>query len=151
MLTAMMKPRMLLETGVGQGYMTRFLTDRLSEGQSLVAFESDDRWREELWNLPFWNDNQFTATLSPDPTPSITQLVEADLCVFDSDWDVRFTEVHDWHHWAKPGAVCLIHDTGDQPETIHASLRSLITDLGMTGVFLKNPRGCFMAVQGKEE
>ncbi len=77
-------------------------------------------------------------------------LEKADLCVFDSDWEIRFEEVRLWNECAKPDAVAIIHDTANQPDTIHASLRDLIWELDMNGVFLKNPRGCFMAVQGKD-
>jgi hypothetical protein len=56
-----------------------------------------------------------------------------------------------WDLYAKPGAVALIHDTADRDETVHQTVRELIQDLGMTGVFLNNPRGCFMAVQPQKE
>ncbi len=150
-LVGMMRPALIVETGVGQGYMTRAITAIIDSSQKLLAYESNDNWRQTMWSLPFWQDNRFIATLSGDPTPADVIVAEADLCVFDSDFEYRFTEVEMWHYIAKPGAVCLIHDTADRPDTIHQSLRDFITGLGMTGVFLKNPRGSFMAVQGKEE
>ncbi len=147
-LVTMMHPYQVLETGVGQGYMTRAIVSVLGDDQALVAFESDDDWREALWSLPFWNDNP--AILSSYPTPAVEFMELSDLCVFDSDWEIRFEEIQLWNQHAKPGAVAIIHDTADIPDTIHNSLRELITDLGMTGVFLNNPRGCFMAVQPRE-
>jgi hypothetical protein len=150
-LIGMMEPRTIVETGVGQGYMTRAIGGMLNENQTLLAYESSGHWRTTMWTLPFWTENRFNVALSPDPTPDIDALARADLCVFDSDFVYRFQEIELWNIHAKPGAVALIHDTGDQPQTIHASLRELIVNLGMTGVFLKNPRGCFMAVQGNKE
>ena len=97
--------------------------------------------------MPYWAENGIVARLSPEPTPCLHELETADLCVFDSEFTVRFEEIERWNRVAKPAAVAIIHDTSDRADTIHASLRELIQDLGMTGVFLKNPRGCFMAVQ----
>jgi hypothetical protein len=146
-LIGMMRPHLILETGVGQGYMTRYIAEMLDAPQLLIAYESDDDWRAALWPLPFWPATRGAAQLSHNRTPLEGDIASADLCIFDSDFEVRFTEVQRWHDFAKPGTVALIHDTADQPGTIHQSLRELIGDLGMTGVFLKNPRGCFMAIQ----
>lgn len=150
-LVAMMEPKLVIETGVGQGYVTRAITPLLGAGQQLIAFESDDAWRAALWTLPFWTEHRFVASLSLNGTPSAGEVYSADLCVFDSDFEQRFAEIRLWHTWAKPGAVALIHDTAEREGTIHQSVRDLINDLGMTGVFLNNPRGCFMAVQPKEK
>jgi hypothetical protein len=148
-LVGMMRPDLVIETGVGQGYMTRYLTEMLGEGQHLLAFESNDQWRTNMWSLPFWSDNRFIVRLSEVPSPEWWMMAEADLCVLDSDFEYRFQEVEMWHQNAKPGAVALIHDTSDHPDTVHNSLREFILQMGMTGTFLKNPRGCFMAVQGR--
>lgn len=150
-LVTMMRPRLVIETGVGQGYMTRTIVPLLDDGQQLIAFESDGAWREALWTLPFWTEHRFTVQLSGLSSPERIDISVADLCVFDSDFEHRFSEIRQWHTWAKPGAVALIHDTAEREGTIHQSVRDLIGDLGMTGVFLNNPRGCFMAVQPKEK
>ncbi len=149
MLIEMIRPTVILETGVGQGYLTRAIVPILRADEKLIAYESDDNWREALWSLPFWQDNRVVVTLSPEPTPSPDLIVAADLCIFDSEFENRFQEVSYWDHYAKEGAVCLIHDTSDHPDTVHNSLREFILQMGMTGTFLKNPRGCFMAVQGR--
>lgn len=149
-LVMMMRPRLVIETGVGQGYMTRAIVEMLNEDDLLVAYESDDNWRAAIWPLEFWIDHRFTARLSAYTTPDAGLLAEADLCVLDSDFVYRFLEIEAWNEYAKPGAVALIHDTAERDGTIHQSARDLIANLGMTGVFLNNPRGCFMAVQRKE-
>ena len=150
-LIQMTQPKLIVETGVGQGYMTRAIVQVLTADQELVAYESDDDWRAAMWTLPFWTDNRFNTTLAEDPSPGLFVTAAADLCVFDSDWEWRFAEVKLWNRYAKPGSVAIIHDTNDEPDTIHRELRELILELGMTGVFLNNPRGCFMAVQPKEK
>jgi hypothetical protein len=144
-LVRMMNPSLVIETGVGQGYMTRSIAAALNDG-CLVAFESDDEWRDMMWPLEFWRFRNNTQ-LSPNPMPTAEQLAAADLCVFDSDFHYRFIEITTWSEVAQPGAVALIHDTSDRDGTVHQTVRELIGDLGMTGVFLQNPRGCFMAVQ----
>lgn len=146
-LMIMLNPALVVETGVGQGYMTRALIGALLPHQRLVAFESDDGWRATMWQLPFWENHRFVASLSADRTPTADVLAEADLCIFDSEFEFRFDEIRLWHERAKTGAVCLIHDTADRDDTVHQSVRGFIKDLGMTGVFLSNPRGSFMAVQ----
>lgn len=146
-LVRMMQPEFVVETGVGQGYMTRALA---ATGVELVAYESDDEWRHMLWTQDFWR-HRSKVMLAPDPTPSDAALEIADLAILDSEFVVRFDEIRRWHDIAKPGAVAIVHDTSDREGTIHKSVRELIQDLGMTGVFLNNPRGCFMAVQPKEK
>jgi hypothetical protein len=149
-LIRMMCPTLVIETGVGQGYMTRTIEQALCNGGHLVAFESDDEWRTHISGQPFWRHNE-RAILSPNQTPAAAEWSWADLSFIDSDFDVRFEEIRLWDEYAKPGAVALIHDTMDRDETSHKLVRELIQDLGMTGVFLQNPRGCFMAVQPQKE
>ena len=145
-LIRMMQPLFVIETGVGQGYMTRGIVPAMNGTCRFVAFESDDEWRRMLWPLEFWNDRPHT-TLSDRPTPTVEELATADLCVLDSEFFWRAEEIRAWNQYAKAGAVAVIHDTADRDDTVHQEVRRLITDLGMTGVFLNNPRGCFMAVQ----
>ncbi len=151
-LVRMMQPKVVIETGVGQGYVTRVIASALEgRGGHLFAFESDDWWREMMVGQYFWVERKQVATLSQLVTPPVELIVAADLAVIDSDFDFRFAEIEWWNEYAKPGAVALIHDTADRDGTVHQSVRGLITELGMTGVFLQNPRGAFMAVQPKEK
>ncbi len=150
-LVRMMQPQLVIETGVGQGYMTRTIASALRDGK-LIAFESDNGWRDMIWNQHFWTDRSAVASIAQHPSPIAAEIAQADLCIFDSEWEYRFDEIRLWHEHAKPGAVAIVHDTSDRDGTIHQTLRELITeDLGMTGVFLNNPRGCFMAVQPMEK
>lgn len=148
-LVTMTQPKLIIETGVGQGYMTRSIMPLLGDGQRMISYESDDGWRDRMWSLPFWTDNRFVVSLSADPTPGGEELSTADLCVFDSDFPFRLGEVELWHEFAKPGSVAVIHDTGEQHDesTFHSVIHSLIVDLGMVGFFLHNPRGGFVAVK----
>jgi O-methyltransferase len=66
-LVRLLQPRLVLETGVGQGYMTRRLAEALPSDAKLVAYESHDEWRAELAKLDFWNED---VELADSPTPS---------------------------------------------------------------------------------
>ncbi len=149
-LIRMVCPTLVIETGVGQGYMTRTIEQALCTGGHLVAFESDDEWRTMISSQTFWRDNE-RAVMSPNQTPTAAEWSWADVCFIDSDFDVRFQEIVLWDEFAKPGSCALIHDTSDRDGTVHKTVRELIQDLGMTGVFLNNPRGCFLAVQPAKE
>lgn len=148
-LVTMMQPRLVIETGVGQGYMTRAIVPALRDGQHLAAYESDAEWRSMLWPLPFWVDNRFVVSLSPDPSPADENFLEADLCVLDSEFSVRMEEIERWHGCSKHGSVALIHDAGEHHDetTIHSAIHDLIVDLGIAGFFMHNPRGSFLAVK----
>jgi predicted O-methyltransferase YrrM len=149
MLVRLMKPTVVVETGVGQGYMTRAIIPQLSDGQMLLAYESDDIWRSEIAQQTFWLTHKHRVTLSPDVSPSAAVLALADLCFFDSDFPFRLQEIPRWYTNAKRGAVAVIHDTGERHEaaTLHATVKELIVELGMSGFFLHNPRGCFVAIK----
>ena len=145
MLVRMMRPALVVETGVGQGYMTRAIVDAMGDEQTLVSYESDDDWRAALWGLPFWTDNRFVASISPDQTPDWKVFAEADLCIIDSGFDYRFAEIELWHQSAKPGAVALIHDTGEQhhDQTVHVQIKEWIVRLGHDRVLSPQPAWLF--------
>lgn len=157
-LVRMLQPELVVETGCGQGYITRAVNALLRPGQQLRSYESNPSWREALEPLPFWLTNAGTAFLAPEETPPPAVMGDADLCFLDSDFEFRFDEIRLWHQIAKPGAVALIHDTQERVErvTMPLTVRELILDLydpsptaaddPIAGVFLKNPRGCFLAI-----
>lgn len=146
-LVRLLQPALVVETGVGQGYMTRAIVAQLAVGQRLLAHESSDEWRDALAPLPFWNEHAEIAELSATAVP--TSFGEADLCFLDSDFPIRIAETALWNAQAKPGAVALIHDTGHNHDetTFHSALKETIVSLGMKGVFLSNPRGAFLALK----
>jgi hypothetical protein len=57
-----------------------------------------------------------------------------------------FDEVTAWWQTAPPGALVVIHGMGDEHETGtgNSRLGALIRELGIPGVFLRNPRGGFL-------
>jgi predicted O-methyltransferase YrrM len=144
-LVRMLRPSLVLETGVGQGFMTRAILPVLGDAR-LRCYESDDGWRDTIRQQTLWDRR---AILSHAPSPPTLMFKKADLCFLDSDAPVRLFEIESWEANAKQGAVALIHDASpDHDEsTHHRMISDLIVGLGIAGVFLRNPRGSFLAIK----
>ena len=146
-LARMVEPSLVIETGTGQGFLTRRLIASLGEGQRLTCFEGDPTWRQALAWLPFFEDPR--CELSTSDTPSRDELAAAGLCILDSSFPLRRKELEQWSQSAPDRAVVLVHDAGNRhPDwTPHAELARLIEQLAIPGVFLRNPRGGFLGVK----
>ncbi len=143
-LALMVKPSLVIETGVGQGYTTRRVAAMLPPGSVTKVFESDLDWRRRLSSLAFF-DGVFSVLADVD-TPSDEDLASGDLMIADSIFDYRFEEVERWAELAKPGSYIVVHDTGNgHPAwTPHHRLGELIATLEISGITLPNPRGSFV-------
>lgn len=147
LLVRMLQPALVVETGAGQGYGTRRVAAALGPGGRLRAYESDGYYRALLGRLPFFAEPG--RELAPEATPPPGLLAEADLSILDSDDDLRFEEIRRWADAARPGGLVLVHDAGNghPAGTLHARIRAVIDELGITGRYLANPRGSFLGVQ----
>ena len=147
-LVRLVRPSLVVESGVGQGFMTRRLVQALPAGSRYVGFESLPRLREQIRALELFDGDR--AAVGAEETPPADLLAEAEVTVLDADFTLRFDEVTRWHEHARPGAFVLIHDTGTwHPDwTPHRRLRQHIADLGIRGLDLPNPRGAFLGQQG---
>ena len=143
-LVRMVKPRFVIETGVGQGYTTRRLAAALAPGAMLKGFESGAPWRKQLAGLDFFDGEN--VVLAAEPTPTDDDLAAVDLFVADSGQKHRPEEIRRWAGLAKPGGLIVVHDTGNgHPEwTPHHRMGELIDSLGLVGLRLPNPRGSFV-------
>jgi hypothetical protein len=146
-LVRLVQPSLVVETGTGQGFVTRRIGEQLGPGQRLLCFESDPEWRAALEGMSFFDGE--ARALSGDVKPVDADLATADLTVLDSDFSHRSQELKTWWRAAPGGALVLVHGTGNghAPETPHARLGALIRELGIPGVFLKNPRGGFLGLK----
>ncbi len=146
-LANVLRPEQLIETGTGQGFLTRRLKAALGADQLLTCFESDDTWREALSTLRFFDGER--AALSSSESPSSAELSRAELTCLDSDLRHRLQEIERWWDAATPGAALFVHDAGNghSADTVHGQVRDTITRLGIPGVFLANPRGAFVGVK----
>jgi predicted O-methyltransferase YrrM len=145
-MVRLVQPALVVETGTGQGFVTRRIGESIGAGR-LLCFESDPEWRAALAALPFFDGE--TRTLSDQEQPAEKELAGAELTVLDSDFLHRAQELKRWWVAARPGAVVLVHGAanGHAPETPQARLGALIRELGIPGAFLKTPRGGFLGLK----
>lgn len=148
-LVQLLCPAAVVETGVGQGYVTRRLAAKMGGSQRLLAFEEDDGFRRQLERLPFFAKPG--RSIGAEPTAA--DLAEADLTILDSELPIRFDELDRWAEAAPPGAILLVHDASAShgPEAPHGLIRKRIEDLGIEGSFLRNPRGGFLGFKPVRE
>jgi len=143
-LVTVLRPRHIVETGTGQGFVTRRVAARLRDGQRLTCYESGADWRAALRSLDFFDGER--RVLASGATPDEEVLSSAEVCLFDSDFSYRLPELQRWSACARPGAVVFVHDAGnvhvDEPE--FALTRAVVEELAIPGVFLDNPRGGFV-------
>ena len=141
------RPRVVVETGTGEGFLARRVAAALGAGQTLVSFEPDDARRGELAALSFYGDEG--RRLSPAPTPGEVDFGRADLALLDSPWELRAQELERWWRSARPGSVVLVHDAGNghPAGSPQDDVRRQIASLAIPGVFLGNPRGGFLGVK----
>jgi hypothetical protein len=146
-LVNLLRPSLVVETGVGQGYSTRRVACSLTPNSRLRAYESDSYYRAMLSQLPFFAQPSHELALEQTPPPDI--FAEADLTILDADDDLRFEEIRSWAAVAKPGAIIVVHDAGNNhpPSTLHDRVRKVIDELGIAGRYLANPRGSFLGIQ----
>jgi hypothetical protein len=139
-LARMMAPSLIVETGVGQGYMTRSLPGRV------LCYEADPDFRFVLQSTPLWTEER---QLSVEESPSREVLAEAQLTIHDSNEPYRQREIALWVEVAPSGAVALVHDTGNghAPDMPQAKLGEYVRSLSLPGVFLRNPRGAWLGIK----
>lgn len=149
-LALLIQPEKVIETGVGQGFMTRRLAAVMQPDQRLLAFEDDPDIRQGLRYLPFFAEPDHF--LGETPSPTAEDLSDATLTILDSEIPSRLTEIDLWWEAAPEGAVLLVHDAGNghESDAPHHLIRNKIEAHGIGGVFLRNPRGSFLGFKFSE-
>ena len=140
-----------LETGVGQGYITRRIVSAVNPAKirGIWCFESELEWNGRIRQLPFWPDNLHSC-IKWEITPTPKQMEQADLVILDSRKPWRQIETMMWSEVGKEGSLLFVHDTGTLHPTRdgHFSNGFMIQQLGIEGIWLENPRGSFLAQKG---
>lgn len=130
-LVPVIGPSRVIETGVGQGFITRrYQTHRM-------LFESDDAWRYQLQGI---------CDIDGRPTFTAAEIRHTDFTILDSNFPIRFAELFLWFDQAKEGAWLFVHDTGTKHPagTAYQVLHGMVASLGLPGFWLDNPRGAWI-------
>jgi hypothetical protein len=138
-LVALVRPKLVVETGVGQGFLTRRVLAVLP-GRYL-GYESDEELRARLRRLDVWGERM---ELASGPQPSAEVLAECELAIIDSEPYQRFRDVDLWREHAPAGGYVLVHDARPDHPVQGGGWRLLARHLGDEGVFLGNPRGSWL-------
>lgn len=139
---------LVIETGTGQGYLTRALMKARQE--PLLCYESDPEWQLQLHDRGIFPMGM--AQLSRAQTPDSYTMSQADFVLLDSNDPFRMAELCLWAAVAKPGSFLWVHDAGNGHPSWdgHYTLGALIRTLKLPGRWMENPRGSFMAQQDSE-
>jgi hypothetical protein len=138
-LVRLIRPQLVIETGVGQGFSTRRILAALSG--HYVGYESDAGFREALKGLDVWGESAQIAE-EAEPTPEV--MARCDLAILDSGpRKRRVREINLWRAYAPSGSHIVVHDARpDHPRNgLH---RRLAGELAGEGLFLPNPRGSWL-------
>jgi hypothetical protein len=140
------QPAVVIETGVGQGYVTRRIEKALPEGSRLLCFESDPAWHRLLEGTGFFDNERLLLMARP---PEAADFQAGGLCVLDSSFGQRKREIRLWKEHAPRGSVMLVHDVTERHDAAHVCRRlyDFIRGLDLDGEYLPNPRGGFLAVK----
>jgi hypothetical protein len=129
------KTMLIVESGVGQGFVTRRVLGNMREEDFYVGCEVNQYFIDlipkdiqDRNNVAFVIDN------------AATLLTGADLVILDSDMDVRPQELEAWIGHGKPGSHLVIHDTPEM-QSPSGVLVSRIARSGIPGHYTTNYRG----------
>lgn len=131
----------IIETGMGQGYVTRRILEVLKPTQMFASWDTDQYWV----NLAYETKSQeaFVHILPGSPIPE--DIAIASLLILDSEMGTRMYEFDIWWRRAIPGSLVLIHDT--YPYSIEdRTIMSFIKRRDIQGWHFTNPRGSFLGV-----
>jgi hypothetical protein len=122
----------VIETGCGQGYVTR----RINGHADIVTYETNPELRNQLIELDIWHDR---LRLADEPTPDARAIAGCDLLIADSDIAFRIPEIRLWREWAPIGSWLFVHDTAPH----HHLLRKQVAEIckGFPYWQFDNPRG----------
>lgn len=147
-LRSQIKNPYIIETGVGQGFVTRRIHDNALHYR---GWESDDDWRAAVSKL--LEDEPMLYVDPIDKTPKHEEIMDADLMILDSNDPFRTMEFFSWLSIGKEHSLVFVHDTGNQHPSWdgHFTLGQVIRSSKVSGFWCDNPRGAFIACRSKLE
>lgn len=143
----LLNPRLIVETGMGSGSITRAILAAVDSPVRYYAYESSD------WYLNEMQKDFSDSRLVLGNTIDWQLLRQADLTILDDLRDARLLQIAEWAAAAKPGAVCIVHDTsnrhteGSQHQAYYDACAQLPDSFHKT--WLHNPRGGCLLTKGE--
>lgn len=144
-LTEIIQPMNILETGVGQGYVTRRVYNAMPDGAQFAGVEYDEETYKALRPIIYQHYPKLGLL---DPGLDRDQLFgdyipDADFLILDSHWPERFPELLTWAQDGKPGSYCFVHDVDFDRRTQsgYHVLSRVIHDMELPAMHFGNPRG----------
>lgn len=122
----------IIETGVGQGFVTRRVINRLRVGDNFLGYDTA-QWCLDL--IPEEYKDWFVIG-----SPSKSLIGVADLVILDSEIPQRERELQLWIDHGKPGSELIIHDV---PERMNppSNLHKMVTRAHFKDSWTTNHRG----------
>lgn len=143
----------VVETGVGQGYVTRRILAALSPESRYIGIEYDSSYYAGIQSHGPVQDNAKIHLGDMDDDDFVKKLgnafSKADLVVLDSHWPERWPEINLFAYNAKVGTHLYVHDatySKDMVGTAYWETGHRILRQGIEGEFKPNPRGSFYGV-----
>jgi hypothetical protein len=128
-------PAYFIETGVGQGFVTRRLIEAMHPLSTFLAYDTEQEYIDAIprENLPDLDIVFYHGT----PNDHVMGL--ADLVVIDSDLSVRPHEIAVWGREGAKDSELIVHDVQNND---HPTITTqAVLALGIWGKFLENERG----------
>lgn len=153
MTVSMVRPKSIIETGVGQGYISYYVGKALSmyTGWKYSLVESDCSFREKIHtdsHVPelLLNDENLISNVSQ--SVGYREFSAADLVILDSSIEEREREIRFFFDFSAPGSIAIIHDYSSVREP-HATIARLVDEYTLhhsqhcyySRLSLNNPRG----------
>lgn len=141
-LVRLIRPAVVVESGVGNGFITRRVLDCLPAGSLLHAVESDEELRARIPAA------ESLAVVEGTTIPDLL-LRAAQLVIVDSEATSRVDEMDRFANLAPKGAVLVVHDVankgaGPAQQMFKTKVDKLRLAGLIDGAFLPHPRGSFV-------
>lgn len=105
----------IIETGIGQGHITRRLAPLMRPEHDLYwCYEPDDAHRQEITIRDFWVDH-LSSCIKQHPTPDHNEMGTADLVIVGSPHPWRLAERYLWEAVQRPDSAFLFTDDLGDP------------------------------------
>ncbi len=131
----------IIETGMGQGYVTRRILEAMNDTQEFIAFDHQERWLSLITDVPEYPVFHYELG-----QPDYSDMIRVDFLVLDSELSRRMGEMNLWLHHSPSWSLLLVHDTFHH-SIEDGAITKFIKRHNLQGWWFDNPRGSFLGVK----